>query len=327
MRSNSKQAFRQQQRLQTYAASTTVDTFCRLLETPDMATTLPAHRERIYPPIKTLSMFMAQALGTDRSCQNAVNNLAVHKAVQHSQPVSTSTGGYCQARMRLPVSLISNLVSQSGDLMDQQVREAWRWRNRRVRLIDGTTVSMQDTARNQEKYPQSGTQKPGLGFPVCRVLGVICLSSGAVLNAAIGPCKGKGSDEQSLLRKVFPTFQTGDLVLGDAFFGTFFLLASLVANGMDGVFEQMGVRRRGTDFQKGQSLGSKDHIIQLTKPAKKPDWITQQDYDSAPNELAIRELHTGGRTLITTLLCPKIAPKGELKKLYKKRWQIEVDFR
>ena len=130
---------------------------------------------------------------------------------------------------------------------------------------------MPDTEENQATYPQQGGQKPGLGFPICRLVGVICLSSGAVLNASIGRYKGKGSDEQSLLRLILDTFDTGDLILGDAFYGTYFLLASLRERGIDAVFEQMGARKRVTDFRKGKRLGVKDprvlHTISLAKYA------------------------------------------------------------
>ena len=40
---------------------------------------LPAHRERLYPPTETLSMFLAQALSADRSCQSIVNQAAVQR--------------------------------------------------------------------------------------------------------------------------------------------------------------------------------------------------------------------------------------------------------
>lgn len=111
------------------------------------------------------------------------------------------------------------------------------------------------------------------------------------------------------------------------FYGTYFLFASLREKGIDAVFEQMGARKRVTDFRKGKRLGTRDHLIELTKPKIKPDWMTQAHYDVAPKTLLIRELSTHGKILITTLLCPKEAWKPELKVLYKKRWQIEVDFR
>ena len=101
------------------------------------------------------------------------------------------------------------------------------------------------------------------------------------------------------------TFQRGDIVFGDAFYGTYFLLAHLKTHGIDGLFKQMGVRRPKTDFHTGQQLGSKDHIILLKKPNIKPDWMLQVDYESSPEELAIREIGCKGKILITTLLCPK----------------------
>ena len=80
---------------------------------------------------------------------------------------------------------------------------------RPVRLVDGATVTLPDTADNQELYPQPCSQQPGLGFPLCRLVGIICLASGVVLNAAMGPCQGKGSDEQSLLRTILGTLEPG----------------------------------------------------------------------------------------------------------------------
>jgi hypothetical protein len=85
------------------------------------------------------------------------------------------------------------------------------------------------------------------------------------------------------------TFEDGDLVLGDAYFGTYFLLAHLQAKRVDAVFEQLGVRKRITDFRKGQRLGAKDHLVQLEKPKRKPDWMTQENYDSTPDSITIRD--------------------------------------
>jgi Transposase DDE domain len=139
--------------------------------------------------------------------------------------------------------MISSLTCYLGRLVNEQVPQDWCCQGRPVRLIDGTTVSMPDTLENQADYPQQGGQKPGLGFPICRLVGVICLSSGAMLNAAVGRFNGKGANEQTLLRELLDTFQPGDLVLGDNFYGTYFLLASMLEKGVDGVFEQQGARK------------------------------------------------------------------------------------
>ncbi len=186
---------------------------------------------------------------------------------------------------------------------------------------------MPDTPANQEIFPQPGSQKPGLGFPQCRIVGLICLGSGAVLNAAISACRGKGSDEQTLLRRQLDTLARGDVLLGDAFFATYFLLCKLIERGVDAVFEQHGSRQRTTNFALGQQLGTRDHLLVLPKPSLKPDWMSEEDYAQAPASITVRELHAGGKTLVTTLLCPKQTSKDAIKRLYRDRWQVELHLR
>lgn len=287
---------------------------------------LPQHRERLFPPTETLSMFLAQALSADRSCQKVVNEAAVKRMAGGLRPCSTNTGAYCRARERLPLPMVSALARYSGDWVAARTPEPWHWRGRPVRLVDGTTVQLPDTPDNQAAYPQAPTQKPGLGFPLCRLVGIVCLGSGALLNASTGRYQGKGGDEQSLLRSILDTLQRGDVLLGDAYYATYFLLCTLLGRGVDAVFEQYGARRRSTDFRCGQRLGERDHLIVLHKPDK-PDWMSPADYEQALDTVTVRELRTGGKTLVTTLLCPKQTGKSAVKRLYRNRWHVELDLR
>ena len=320
-----------QHRIQKYVQHSNANQFFNLLTSNELLWTvedlLPEHRERHYPPTQTLSMFLAQALSADRSCQRVVNQMTMNRVATGLLPTSTATGGYCKARQRLPLTMVSSLVRKTAVLLDEGLPQQWRWHGKRVRLIDGTTVTMPDTLANQSVFPQQGRQQPGLGFPICRIVGAMCLSSGMVLNASIGRFNGKGSDEHTLLRGILDTFTAGDVVLGDAFYGTYFLLAALIEKGVDVVFEQMGQRRRVTDFRTGVRLGERDHLINIPKPVIKPDWMSQAQYERLPDYLTIRELKVGHKVLITTLLSSKQTSKSELKALYQKRWQIEVDFR
>ena len=288
---------------------------------------LPEHRERLFPPTETLAMFVTQALSADRSCQHVVNQAAVQRLVTGVPACSTHTGGYCRARQRLPLEMVSGLTRYLGQQIDQQLPSEWRWHGRRVRLVDGTTVTMPDTAENQAAYPQQGGQKAGLGFPICRVVGITCLSSGALLNAAMGRFNGKGGDEQTLLRSIQESLESGDILIGDAFFPTFFLIAAMQAQGVDILMEQMGARKRVTDFRCGKKLGQRDHLMVIKKPKKKPDWMSEIDYRAAPETITLRELKASGKVLVTTMICPKTASKGELKALYKQRWSVELDIR
>jgi hypothetical protein len=288
---------------------------------------LPEHRERLYPPSETLSIFVAQALSSDRSWQKAVDEVAVRRVSSGLSSCSTHTGGYCRARARLPLEMVRELARYTGQWISAHAAQPRCWRGRAVRLVDGTTLTLPDTTRNQARFPQSRSQKPGLGFPLCRVVGILCLGSGALLDAAIGPFRGKGADEGTLLRSILGSVEHGEVLLGDAYFCTYFLLCSLVERGCDALFEQNGARRMNCDFRRGQRLGERDHLIVLPKPVCKPDWMTQAAYDQAPDQLTVRELRVGHKTLVTTLLCPRQSTKAELKRLYRRRWNIELDLR
>ena len=163
-------------------------------------------------------MFVAQVLSQDRSCQNIVNQAVAKSLVNGLTPSSTHTGGYCRARKRLPLNLPKELAVFVAKSLEEKTPSSWCWHGRRLRVVDGTTVTMPDTKENQNTYPQLGRQKPGLGFPICRLLAITDLYSGAALDLAFGRFQGKGSDVQTLLRSLSGMFESGDIILGDAFF-------------------------------------------------------------------------------------------------------------
>jgi len=321
----------QRRRVMRHASQADAYSLFNLLTGPELfekvESLLPEHRERLYPPTETLSIFVAQALSADRSCQKAVDEVAVRRVSLGLSQCSTHTGGYCRARARLPVEMVRELARYTGEWISAHAPPAWCWRGRAVHLVDDTTLTLPDTARNQERFPQTRSQKPGLGFPLCRVVGILCLGSGALLDAAVGAAQGAGSDEGTLLRSMLHSIEPGAVVLADAYYCTYFLLCALLERGCEALFEQNGTRRMYTDFRCGQRLGQRDHLIVLHKPICKPDWMTQALYDQAPAQLTVRELRVGHKTLLTTLLCPRRTSKAELKRLYQRRWNVELDLR
>jgi hypothetical protein len=129
------------------------------------------------------------------------------------------------------------------------------------------------------------------------------------------------------LRNILDIFEHGDVVVGDAFFGRYFLLVEMMARGVDVLFEQFGSRQLTTDFGKGVTLGKKDYLTEFTKPKIKPDWMTREAYNEAPEKITIRELKIGKKILITTMLAVKDYPKAELSAFFKQHWHVEVAFR
>jgi len=122
-------------------------------------------------------------------------------------------------------------------MVNQQLLASWQWENRPVKLIDGTTITMPDTADNQQAYLQQKSHKTGLGFPIARMVAVICLSSGVILDAAMSAAQGKGTGEHALLRQLLDSFESGDIVLADRYYCSYFLISQLLNRGVDVVFQ------------------------------------------------------------------------------------------
>ena len=83
MHANHNASARQQHRVHKQARNSDAYAFFNLLTSKQLLdkveSLLPEHRERVFPPTETLSMFLAQALSADRSCQKAVDDAAVKR--------------------------------------------------------------------------------------------------------------------------------------------------------------------------------------------------------------------------------------------------------
>jgi hypothetical protein len=281
-------------------------------------------RERVYPPLTTLGLFIGQALSADGACQDAVARHRSERNARGAGKCSLSSGPYCKARSRLPLSLIERLAVSVGERLEAMSGKTWKWRGRSVKLLDGTTVSMPDTEANQIAYPQSGEQQPGLGFPLAMLVALISLSTGAVLRWASGPCRGKGSGEQALFRPLMPHLNLGDIILVDRYHCTYFTVAMLAQHGVDILTRQH--HRRVTDFRQGHHLGHRDQLVTWHCP-QRPDWMDHETYARMPPQLTVRQTEVAGRILVTTLTDACSVSPLDLDALYRQRWHVEVDLR
>lgn len=121
-------------------------------------------RHRLYPSLVTLGLFVEQTLHRDQACQDAVGRALSQRTALGLSPSSLNSGPYCKARQRLSLGLIETLAQEVAATTQASAPAHWRWRGREVKLIDGTTVSMPDTAANQIAFPQNCHQKPVSDF-------------------------------------------------------------------------------------------------------------------------------------------------------------------
>ena len=287
----------------------------------------------IYSPAMTVWTFLSQCLSADHSCREAVARLLAWRVSRGQQACSAETGGYCLARDRLPEEGCQQLTCQTGQQLEAEVPESWLWHGRRVRVVDGSTITLPDTPKNQEEYPQAHTQKPGCGFPIARIVVVFSLAVGSVVESIMGQYKGKLTGENSLFRTLHATFAPRDIVGGDRYFSGWFDIALLAQRGVDVVLRKHHLRR--TDFRRGRRLGPDDHVVYWKKPVR-PPWLDAETYAALPDALLLREVRVhvpqrGFRTqvvvVVTTLLDAHEFPKEELASLYRQRWQAELNLR
>jgi len=285
---------------------------------------MAAFRDRIFSPVVTLSAFIAQVLSEDHSCAWAVAQVNAERIVQGKKPCSSETSAYCQARQRLPNELILHVLRETGVKLHKDTHSDWQWRGRRIVMADGTTLSMPDTPANQAEFPQPASQKPGLGFPLARLVILLSLATGGVLDMAVGPNKGKKTGEHALLRQILGALSPDDILIADRYYCSYFLLAVLLQMKVDAVFQIHASRR--VDFRRGRRLGKRDHIVEWSKPTR-PDWMEIEDYEAMPSTLSIRETKVGGLVVVSTFLDPKEVTREDLWKLYKLRWTVEINLK
>ena len=281
-------------------------------------------RDRRYAPLVALRLFVEQVLHTDHACQDVVARYASERVAQGEAQVSLSSGPYCNARQRLPLGLVERLGKSVGERLEGASTAGWKWRGRSVKIVDGTTVTMPDTEENRARYPQPSGQKAGLGFPIARLVALVSLGCGAVLNWAMGPYKGKQTGEDALFRLLYGSLVKGDIVLADRYHCSYFTVAVLYLMGVDVLTRQHA--RRVTDFRRGKRLGKRDHLVVWERPAR-PEWMEQELYAQIPEELVLREAKVAQWVLVSTLIDPVQVSKEELNALYVQRWHIELDLR
>ena len=199
-------------------------------------------RSWIYNPLVTITVFLTQCLSPDHSCREAVSRLIAWRVRNQMKPCSADTGAYCIARDQLTEKQCQDLARQTGKQLEDSAPKAWLWLGRRVRIIDGSTVSMPDTEANQAEYSQQKQQKPGCGFPIARILVVFSLSVGSVVELLIGPYKGKMTGENTMLRTIHDQFAKGDVALVDRLFAGWFDIALRLQQGIKNILQMDHLR-------------------------------------------------------------------------------------
>ena len=296
-------------------------------------------RQRLLDPVTTIHLFILQILYGNTSCSH-LPRIAGREF---------SASAYTQARSRLPLDVITALVSRIGCSLQQSAVGVGLWKGHRTVLVDGSSFSMPDTPELQQHFGQHGRQKQGCGFPIAHLLAIFDAGTGLVLDLIAAPMR---THDMSHVHKLHSQLQTGDLLLADRGFCSFAHLALTLKGGRHACFRMHQIQI--VDFRPGRAhtvgmqskglprsrwlrtLGQLDQVVEWVKPECKPRWMEQTDFDALPDSITVREMRyriaspgfrTDEITLVTTLLDPQIYTAEDLATLYRSRWQVETNFR
>ena len=132
-------------------------------------------------------------------------------------------------------------------------------------VLDGTTLSAEDTPANQKVFAQPKSQKKGCGFPLVRLVALFSLASGALLGFATGNYL---QSELALAAQLWSLLEPGDVLLADRYFGCYRVLALVLGCQADAVCRLHASRQ--ADFRYGKRRGPLDRHLVWRRPKQVP---------------------------------------------------------
>jgi len=288
-------------------------------------------RRRVYCLERVFGCWVWQVLGARVSCREVVRQVQGLFAVGLGRRVGAGTGAYCRSRAKLPLGLLEKVFLSSAASAQKRAGVSKLLQGRPLKVVDGTSLPLEDTPQNHAAFPAAGNQYGSVGFPLVKMLAIFSVASGAIVGRATGT---GDQSENRLLKSLCGLLDKGDILMGDRHFGYFALAAWLQQSfGVD-LLARVPTGSRRVDFRKAiKVLGKNDALFLWRKPPEKATYFTLQEWDTLPQQLTVRLVkatienrgfRTREITLVTTLLDPKDYPAEELMAAYLKRWRMEM---
>ncbi len=309
--------------------------FGKVLPAKFLASIDPTKRQRSFGHVPVFWAWLAQILEGNASCLKALGLLQCWYQEAGLPVPQGDTSGYCQGRCRVSEDFLKNIHRRVLDSLRRGRREEDLWRGFQLKAIDGSSLKLMDTEANQKAYPQPSSQKPGCGFPVMGITGLLNLSHDGW--EAI-ECSNFREHEARVAHRLIDHVSKGDLLLGDRSFCSYQLIAKVRERGGHVLMRLHHARHRKLDWRRGRKLSRLSRRVTWRKPDKLPKTsdLSQAQWDALPETMEVRlikvsfEDRTGqlrNLVLATTLLDADEHEDLALSELYARRWEIELKLR
>lgn len=266
-------------------------------------------RDRKLVPLVMLRLMLIQILA---------GNCPV-PALRQLSGINFAPSSYSEARDRLPLMLLQWLLGWLHARAEQSLGIV-RKIGPRILVADGSSYSMPDTPQLRRHFDLPRGTKPGVGYPMGKLMGLLDLATGMFVSLLALPLF---THDMRGVFSLHPMLQTGDILLGDRAFCSFCHFVLLNARG---VFGCMRLHQRRKEKTSGMS--------RWKKPGKMPQWMDLAQWALMPKFIDVRIIRytiarRGYRTrhvMIATTLDEANWPDEKIAELYGHRWQIETCF-
>jgi hypothetical protein len=140
--------------------------------------------------------------------------------------------------------------------LDRQMPSELLWCGHVVKAIDGTSAQLPDTVENQLEFPQQSGQKPGCGFPVMQLSGLLNLCHGGWEQFVTSDIN---YHDHKLLDVMLPHVGRDEVLVADRAYCSYEMFARLADQG-SWMLARLHQKRK-VDWRKGKKLGRDERIV------------------------------------------------------------------
>ena len=239
--------------------------------------------------------------------------------------VSASTGGYGQARQRLPKPIVGKVTERIVSQLRAAMQEGWAGLKRPIFVMDGSSRPLQHAPELVKAFPPGHNQHGENHGPVMRWVVFHDVFSGLALAPNCGPFYGDAAvSEQSLAEAARERLPPEAVVLADGNFGIFAFAHAVPRSGRPTILRLTEARAKKIP---GGPLGGIDQPVvwrssrwdraahpQLPEEAEGKGRLILRRNPSRPGELLI-------------LFTSRELTAEEMVEICRLRWNVETDRR
>lgn len=275
-------------------------------------------RRRKFPVENVVWLIVGMAIFRNRPISEIVERLDLVLPGKKGERQSIAKGSIPPARDRLGVEPLRSLFEVTARRWVEESVKRYPWRGLTLLGIDGTTLRVPDSPENRKTFEAHS----GSNYPMVRLAVLLALRSRIALDCAFSGCR---TGESTLAKELLVSIPDHSLTIMDRYFHSYSIWHAIRSAGED---RHWLVRAR-EDLRVWKTIeryGPGDELAEIEVPAQ-----TRAKHPELPKILRLRVItyRRAGfrtRTLVTSLLDPKLYPAREIAELYHERWELELAY-